>query len=535
MNLAPSTHVLAQQFTTGTNSQGYVLKTLTFRINGISSGASPKVSIYTSVGNKPGTELYTFAAPSSGAGEKTVAVQANATLAASTPYFIVFEDTDSSTGNWSVALSASFSSYDSDSLTDWSLAGRVHSSDGGTTWGSINTSQKIAVRLARAADSTDVTIEAEHDTIGAGMEHLNFTLTRTGAVTDALSVTVTIAQDETWLFGSDLSHTVTFGAGDDEATLRVTAIRFSPLPEQPGDLTATVSGTGISGGSVTVRVVSIAGPPVTVTLDKASYTFAENAPDADVVIDLVATLDAAYPRAPTGLSALTVATRQGTATLPDYEPMSESIPIHELTYHRSMDTDPYVATVSLKKFGFKIRDDKVDEADDETFYVVFGSSPGLVPGWFLVKLPDGSTCGLATSGCNSEVGWWPVTITDDDAPPELAFEAAPTEIAAADDAATDAEENVATVTIESTNGTLFEDDQTLTLTFGGTATYGTHYTVELPDADPNTTGHQVAYPGEGSMIAALEEDAVLVLSDHLPLEAPELAVKRSAPVWRRAR
>ena len=64
--------------------------------------------------------------------------------------------------------------------------------------------------------STAVTIVAEHDSIGGGLEDLKFTLTREGATTDALDVTVTIVQDESWLGDSDLSHDVTFEA--DSAT-----------------------------------------------------------------------------------------------------------------------------------------------------------------------------------------------------------------------------------------------------------------------------------------------------------------------------
>ena len=148
-----------------------------------------------------------------------------------------------------------------------------------------------------AITNTPVTIEAQHDSIGAGLEDLNFTLTRTGDTTDALVATVTITQEQSWLGDSDLSHTVTFEANDDTAPLMIAATEFSFTPSTTGDLTATVSGDGIDGGSDTVQIVSTSEPPITVGFDMSEYTFEEDDTDPAAVY-MVATLDAAYPRAP---------------------------------------------------------------------------------------------------------------------------------------------------------------------------------------------------------------------------------------------
>ena len=63
--------------------------------------------------------------------------------------------------------------------------------------------------LTSAATATvtpvPVTIEAEHTSIGGGLEDLVYTLTRAGDTADALSVTVTLTQDETWLTAANLS------------------------------------------------------------------------------------------------------------------------------------------------------------------------------------------------------------------------------------------------------------------------------------------------------------------------------------------
>ena len=152
-----SIHRAGTQFTTGANANGYVLKSLTFSISAVpASGVAPKVSIYTSVSDEPGAELYTFSDPSVSFGDKTVTAQANATLAASTSYFVVFEDSDTADGSWTANLTNTSTVYDTDSLTDWSLSGRIHSSDGGTTWGSPLTS-RVAVKLTGEVVGTSTT------------------------------------------------------------------------------------------------------------------------------------------------------------------------------------------------------------------------------------------------------------------------------------------------------------------------------------------------------------------------------------------
>ena len=65
---------------------------------------------------------------------------------------------------------------------------------------------------------------------------------------------MTIVQDQSWLGTSDLEHTVTFAIGSATATLTLNASSFSSDPDTAGDLTATVWGDRILGGSTTVRV-----------------------------------------------------------------------------------------------------------------------------------------------------------------------------------------------------------------------------------------------------------------------------------------
>ena len=140
-----TTHIRAARFTTGASSQGYVLKSLRFNVGVRDSGTSPKVSIHRSVSDLPGGELYTLGSPSDGTGEKTVFAPVNARLDASTSYFVVFEDTDTSDGDWSVKDGGS--TYDTDSLVGWTIDGIRSSVDGGTTWGSLVSSEVLALKL----------------------------------------------------------------------------------------------------------------------------------------------------------------------------------------------------------------------------------------------------------------------------------------------------------------------------------------------------------------------------------------------------
>ena len=84
-------------------------------------------------------------------------------------------------------------------------------------------------------------------------------------------------------------------------------------PDTSGTLTATVTGTGISGSSTTVRMISTVDPAVTISYDLNEYTFKEDALATDVNIYLVATVDPAYPRAPEDGLYLAIFPGSGTA------------------------------------------------------------------------------------------------------------------------------------------------------------------------------------------------------------------------------
>ncbi len=82
-----------------------------------------------------------------------------------------------------------------------------------------------------------------------------------------------------------------------------------------------------------------------------------------------------------------------------------------------------------------------------------------------------------------------------EAPPLLSIVADPALIAEEDDSeTTGVAENVSTLIVSIENDKTSATDQTITLTFGGSPVYGTHYSVSPDDADDAAMGHQVVLP-----------------------------------------
>ena len=130
----------------------------------------------------------------------------------------------------------------------------------------------------------------------------------------------------------------------------------------------------------------------------------------------------------------------------------------------------------------------------EHFVLKIEQWPGLSFDLVQFADPDGTTC----ISCVPE---YRVNITDEEDLPELSLSALPASIAEEDDdGTTGTAENVSTVTVEITNGKTFAVDQTVTLTFSGTATQGTHYSVSPGDADTNEAGHQVVLVNETASV-----------------------------------
>ena len=378
------------------------------------------------------------------------------------------------------------------------------------------TEQEYTITVTRAVPPVPVDIEPNYDSIGAGLEDLVFTLTREGATTDELEATVTIVQAESWLGNSDLSHTVTFTVGDDTATLPLGASRFSFDPDTSGNLTATVTGAGIAGASAPVTIISTADAPITVSYDMSSYTFAEDAAPADVIINVEATLDSAYPRAPSPKFRVGFSTRSDTAISPgDYGPISWSPEFLHADYGLASGGG-FVARKRLENNEgayFSVEDDDVYEGT-ERLGVRIEIAPGFPFGLVQIAYSDGSTCAPTSSSSSCvPIVEYPVTITDEEDRPVLSLAADPASIAEEDDdTTTTVAENASVLTVAAASPKTFATEQTITLTFTGSAVYGTHYNVTPVDADANATGHQVTLPAETASVqvtvTAAENDTV---------------------------
>ncbi len=144
----------AQQFTTGAGS--HTLGSVVAHLRSVGSQAAVKVSIYTSTsGNKPDTSLYVLNNPTTIAAtsDNTFTAPNNATLAANTKYFVVFENTAMGSGS-SYTYSVRRTTWNSATAnTGWSIAdtSRSRTSETDNWTSTINDSIKIAVKTSHNA------------------------------------------------------------------------------------------------------------------------------------------------------------------------------------------------------------------------------------------------------------------------------------------------------------------------------------------------------------------------------------------------
>ena len=138
-----------QKFTTGDAENGYTFSAVDVSANSFGSDSSPRVSIYAAgPSGAPGSSLYVLSNPmtlTSGA-TNTFSAPANATLAKETDYFVVFEETATSSASYLLNV-ASAGDEDPGAATGWSIANKRYerASDSGD-WSLITVG--YAVRIA---------------------------------------------------------------------------------------------------------------------------------------------------------------------------------------------------------------------------------------------------------------------------------------------------------------------------------------------------------------------------------------------------
>ena len=173
--------------------------------------------------------------------------------------------------------------------------------------------------------SGTVSIDAVHPTALQGIDDLVFTVTRAVSLDSDLEVPVTLSSG---IIDSDrLSHTVTVGANETSAELRVHTRTLDPAAAT-GDVIATVDDGEQydipDPPTASVRVY-VGDPLVTVRLNAGSYTVDEAVGTTGELIRLVARTEPDIP-APTGAVHVALSTRSGTAASPhDYGVLSQEV------------------------------------------------------------------------------------------------------------------------------------------------------------------------------------------------------------------
>ena len=173
--------------------------------------------------------------------------------------------------------------------------------------------------------SGTVVIDAVHPTALQGIDDLVFTITRAVSLDSDLDVPVTLSSG---IIDTDrLSHTVTIGANETSAELRVHTRTLDP-DAATGDVIATVDDGEQHDvpdpPTASVRVY-VGGPLVTVRLTAGSYTVDEAVGTTGELIRLVARTEPDIP-APIGSFGAALSTREGTAASPgDYGVLSQEV------------------------------------------------------------------------------------------------------------------------------------------------------------------------------------------------------------------
>ena len=152
----------------------------------------------------------------------------------------------------------------------------------------------------------------------------------------------------------ETSSTYTPSSSDVGKTIKVKVSFTDDLDSAEGPLTS----------DATVEMVSTAAPPITVSYDMSSYTFAEDA--ADVEIYVLVVLDPAYPRAPSRSFETSFLSNSDTATsLEDYRSFSFDTEFVHGDF--APDGDRFVARKRLQYnngANFDVEDDEVYEGPE---------------------------------------------------------------------------------------------------------------------------------------------------------------------------
>ena len=215
-----------------------------------------------------------------------------------------------------------------------------------------------------ATDISTVSISADKTSAVFKEEGITYTLTRTGATTAALPVSITLTQTKNFLLAAELSKTVTILAGQTTKTFNVAASSFqlfaAETPVEGGTLTATVQdGTNYDLGtpsSITIDILIGA----MVRIELASSTVAEAA--GTLGVKLIGETGPGAPRPSVTTSSLLFSSVDGTA--------ENGIDFGFSSVAASFTSSAFTSNGGVwqaeESFNISITPDDIDEAD-ETF------------------------------------------------------------------------------------------------------------------------------------------------------------------------
>ena len=144
----------AQKFTTGDNEDGYTLSSVAVDVTHIIGTAVVwQADIYSDSSGNPGTRVHRLTAPAVNTGQKTWMAPANATLAANTSYFVLFQS-NHDTYNLETTDSTS---EDAGGANGWSIADKGRHNLG-SGWTDAANVLKIRIRGEAVTPSTTASI-----------------------------------------------------------------------------------------------------------------------------------------------------------------------------------------------------------------------------------------------------------------------------------------------------------------------------------------------------------------------------------------
>ena len=323
------------------------------------------------------------------------------------------------------------------------------------TAGNAMTTETYTVTVTRATPPGPPTVSIAADTewVREG-EAAAFTLSRTGEAAAALMVSVSVEQEGDFIDGAKPTS-VTFGAGDPTVALEIATVD-DEVGEDNGSITVTVtsvpSGTEISqtAASATLEVTDQADTRATVSVDQAAVTVKESA--GTVTLGFSARME---PNVTPFAMTVSASTILGTARFnEDYESLGATVTFAAADFQ--MESGRLVAHKTL---DVTILNNHAGRWEgDETFTFKVDRSTTL-PATVIFVDQDGDKVSNVTTT---------ITIADDEAPPSLDLSVAPSFVEEGD---------TATVKVTSANGSAFAEDQTINLSFSGTAARGADYTV----------------------------------------------------------